>query len=358
MSPRSPNVIIIGLTTMLILSWNIRTDAQSSSLKKDWLEGTWSHFTTENGLSTNIVLSIAVEGNYVWFGTYAGGASCLNKETGQWRAFTTKWLPALTAKTKSGLYWENTLEDNHVIAIAVDPDDGVWFGTTFYGYGDVLGVSRFVRKPSPRWTVYGLSNGILCSDITALAIDPDSVWVGTQKGLARYSKKDRTWAFFNSRQQLADLYINTIAIDAPNVWIGTGVGITVFNKETKVWTSSTVKDGLPEDSIQAIAVEGRNIWVGGTYGRIAVLDKKEGVWRTITTGDGLDDRWIKTMVNDGRNIWVGRDGGVSCYNIATGNWLALTAEDGLVDNQVNAIAIDGAAVWFGTSAGVSRLALK
>jgi len=358
MSSRGPNVILVSLATLLILSWDIPSEAQSSSLKKGWLEGTWQHYTTENGLSSNNVLSIAVEGDYIWFGTYGGGASCLNKKTGKWTSSTTKWEPALSAKTKSGLYWENTLEDNHVTAIAVDPDDGVWFGTTFYGYGDVLGVSRFVRKPSARWAVFGLSKGILCSDITAVAIDPDFVWVGTQKGLARYSKEDRTWAFFNSPQQLSDLYINTIVVDTPNVWIGTGSGITVFNKDTKAWTSFTIKDGLPEDSVQAIALADRNIWVGGTYGRIAVLNKDGGAWRTVTTGDGLDDKWIKSITYDGRNIWVARDGGVSCHNIATGSWLPLTAEDGLVDNHVNAIVIDGAAIWFGTSAGVSRLALK
>jgi ligand-binding sensor domain-containing protein len=358
MSPRRSNLFIFPLTVGIILSWSSLSFTQPSSLNKGWLQGSWQSFTTANGLSSDMVLSIAVEGRYVWFGTYAGGASCLNKETGQWTSSTTKWQPGLAAKTKSGFYWENTLEDNHVTAIAVDPDGGVWFGTTFYGRGDVLGVSHFVRHPSARWTVYGQSNGILCNDITCLAIDPDSVWVGTQKGLARYAKKDRTWTFLDNRQQLSDLYINTMVIDGPDVWIGTGVGITVFNKTTKTWKTITVKDGLPEEPIQAIAVEEGHVWVGGTYGGIAVLDKDKGVWQTIRTGDGLDDLWIKNMANDGRNIWVARDGGVSCYHIATGKWQALTALDGLVDNHVNAVAVDGSAIWFGTSAGVSRLTLK
>ena len=358
MSGRHLAKIIISLLAASVFMSNMISSAQPSTLKKGWLEGNWSHYTTEDGLSSNMVFAIAVEGNYIWFGTYGGGASCYNNDTGEWKVYTTKWQPAAGKKTRPGFYWENTLEDNHVVAIATAATHDVWFGTTFYGYGDVYGVSRFVRNPSPRWTVYGLADGILCSDITSLALDSDFVWVGTQKGLARYSRKVRTWAFIKSLKQLSDLYINSIAIDSQNVWIGTGRGMTVYSKETKEWKSYTTKDGLPEDSIQSIAIEGTNIWVGGTYGRLAVMDKREGVWKMVATGDGLDDKWIKNIVSDGRNIWIARDGGVNCYNIATGNWLALTSEDGLIDNLVNAIAIDGATVWFGTGAGISKLTLR
>ena len=358
MGLRDSTRTIILLSALQFLLQTVDSHAQPSSFKKGWLEGSWSSFTTQNGLSSNTVLSIGIEGNYIWFGTYAGGASCYDKKTGLWKAYTTKWEPGLSKKARSGLYWENTLEDNHVVAISTDANGDVWFGTTFYGWGDVFGVSRFVRNPSQYWTVYGLADGILNSDITSIAVEPDFVWVGTQKGLARYSKKERTWAFFNSTKQLANLYVNTIAVDSQDIWIGTGLGITIFNKETKAWKSYATKDGLPEDSIQSILVDGENIWAGGTYGRMAVFNKKEGTWKKMKTGDQLEDKWIKNIAGDGKNIWVARDGGVSCYNIATGNWLALTSEDGLIDNLVNAVAADGPTIWFGTAGGVSKLTLK
>jgi ligand-binding sensor domain-containing protein len=338
--------------------FNIKTNAGQFILKKEWLEGSWSHYTTDNGLSSNTVLSIAVEGKYIWFGTYGGGASCYDKDSGQWKAYTTKWEPALSTKTKPGLYWENTLEDNHVTAIAVDVNSDVWFGTTFYGYNDLYGASRFTRNPSPKWTVYGLYKGLSSDDVTSIAVDADFVWIGTQKGLARFSKKTETWSFFNSPQQLPDRYINSVTIDSQEVWLGTASGIAVLSKKTGTWKFYAKKDGLPEDSIQAVAVEGMNIWAGGTYGSLAVFNKEERVWKIIKTDDGLDEKWIKSIVNDGRHIWIARDGGVSCYNIATGKWLALTSEDGLIGHQVNAIAIDGSTVWFGTEAGVSKLTLN
>jgi ligand-binding sensor domain-containing protein len=349
-------IFILSTAGMLVFYVNIY--AGQSILKKEWLEGSWAHYTTDNGLSSNTVLSIAVEGRYIWFGTYGGGASCYDKDSGQWKAYTTKWEPALSTKTKSGLYWENTLEDNHVTAIAVDADGDVWFGTTFYGYNDLYGASRFTRIPSPKWTVYGLYRGLSTDDVTSIAVDANFVWVGTQKGLARYTKKTKVWSYFNSPQQLPDKYINSVIIDSQDVWLGTASGIAVLNKKTGISKFYSKKDGLAEDSIQAIAVEGMNIWAGGTYGSLAVFNKEQRVWKVIKTDDGLDDKWIKGIVNDGRRIWIARDGGVSCYNITTGKWLALTTEDGLIGHQVNAIAIDGSTIWFGTEAGVSKLTLN
>jgi ligand-binding sensor domain-containing protein len=326
-------------------------------LKKDWLEGTWSYLTTDNGLSSNVVISIAIEGNYVWFGTYAGGASCLNRWDGKWKIYTTKGEPALPQKTLSSLDWENTLEDNHVTAIAADPPGDVWFGTTFYGYKDVFGVSRFRRNAASPWTVFGQRHGILNNDITSIAVDADFVWVGTQSGLARYSKRAKKWDFFKSPEQLPDKYVNAVLCVGDEVWVGTGSGISVYSRANRAWRFYTKSDGLPEDSIQAFCCDGTYVWTAGTYGSLAVFNRQEGVWTPMMTGDPLDDKWVKSMATDGRYLWVARDGGVSCYSMETKTWLALMPADGLGDGRVNAVAIDGHTVWFGTGNGVSRLEL-
>jgi ligand-binding sensor domain-containing protein len=332
--------------------------ADQSLLNKGWLRGQWTHFTTENGLSSNVVLSIAVQGENVWFGTFAGGASYLQKASGQWSAYTTKGGKALAKKMHSSLTWENALEDNHVTAIAVDPDDGVWFGTTFYGFGDLFGVSRWGGSPTPRWTTYGLAQGLVCNDITSLAIDRDSVWAGTQKGLGRYIKKTGAWRFYGSSKQIPGKYVNVVLSRGQEVWLGTSLGIVILDKKEGTWKSFQSKDGLPEDTIQALAFDGVNIWAGGTYGSLALYSEREGRWSTVHTNDGLEGKWIKAMATDGTFLWVARDGGVSCLDIPGGQWLALTSADGLIDSLVNAVAIDGPAVWFGTGAGVSRLLLK
>jgi len=327
-------------------------------LRKEWLKGRWRHYTTADGLSSNVVLSMALEGDRAWFGTYAGGASCLAKTSGEWSVFTTKGGKAQARKTRSSLHWENVLEDNHVTAMAVDLDHTVWFGTTFYGYGDVFGVSRFSGTPAPHWTLYGQAQGLTGNDITSIACEPEYVWVGTTKGLGRFRRRDAFWSFFGSSKQIPGTYVNAVLVHGQEVWLGTSSGITVFDKQKATWSSFTTKDGLPEDSLQALADDGANIWAGGTYGSLAVFSTKEGLWKTVNSGDGLQDKWIKGLAADGKFLWVARDGGVSCLNVALGQWLSLTVDDGLIDGRVNAVAVDGASVWFGTGAGISLLYLN
>jgi ligand-binding sensor domain-containing protein len=339
-------------------AWAGSGQADQALLNKGWLRGQWKHYTTENGLSSNVVLSLGVEGDNVWCGTFAGGASCFQKASGQWSAYTTKGGKALAKKTHSSLTWENILEDNHVTAIAVDPDDGVWFGTTFYGYGDFFGVSRFGGSPAPKWTTYGLAQGLACNDITSLAIDSDSVWVGTQKGLGRYMKKTGTWKFFGSSKQIPGKDVNAVLSRGQDVWLGTSLGIVILDKKKGTWESFQSKDGLPEDTIQALAFDGVNMWAGGTYGSLAFYSEKEARWIAVDSNDGLQGKWIKAMATEGTFLWVARDGGVSCLHIPSGQWLGLTSADGLIDSLVNAVAIDGSSVWFGTGAGVSQLLLK
>ena len=326
-------------------------------VNKEWLRGRWLYFTTADGLSSNVVLSVAVQGDAVWFGTYGGGASCFEKSTGRWSVTTTKGEPAQTRKTRSGLHWENVLEDNHVTAAAADLDGSMWFGTTFYGFGDFFGVSRFTDRPKPKWTLHGLAQGLLGNDVTSIACEPEFVWVGTTKGLGRFTKRTSRWAFFSSNKQIPGAYINAVLVRGPEVWLGTSTGVVVFDKEKTTWKPFTTADGLPEDSVQALAYDGRRVWAGGTYGSLAFYSTEEQAWKAVEPGDGLADKWIKGMAADGKYLWVARDGGVSCLNIAAGKWLGLTAEDGLVNSRVNAVAFDGHSIWFGTGAGVCQFLL-
>ena len=90
--------------------------------------GTWETYNTSNsGLVSNFVLSIAVDGDDVWFGTN-NGVSKFDGTT--WTTYDT---------SNSGLVY------NRVNAIAVDDVEGnIWFGTRW-------GASKF---DGSNWTIY------------------------------------------------------------------------------------------------------------------------------------------------------------------------------------------------------------
>jgi len=63
---------------------------RSGSIKKTL---DFQHVTKKDGLSSEMVNAIAVQGDQVWFGTEGGGATLFDRAKKTWRAYTTKGEP-------------------------------------------------------------------------------------------------------------------------------------------------------------------------------------------------------------------------------------------------------------------------
>jgi hypothetical protein len=74
-------------------------------------------FTQKDGLSSEMVYAITVQGEEVWFGTYGGGATLYNKESKTWKAYTTKGEPMEQMDDGDSIKWKNLLSYNHVSVI-------------------------------------------------------------------------------------------------------------------------------------------------------------------------------------------------------------------------------------------------
>src|SRR5512136_2142050 len=53
----------------------------------------FQNITQKDGLSSEMVYAITVQGEEVWFGTYGGGATLYDMGSKTWRAYTTKGEP-------------------------------------------------------------------------------------------------------------------------------------------------------------------------------------------------------------------------------------------------------------------------
>ncbi len=83
-------------------------------------DGTWTTYTTADGLADNYVNDIAIdEAGDKWFGT-SGGVSMFDDST--WTTYTTT----------------HGLADNAVVAIAVDGSGHYWFGTEDGGLNELF----------------------------------------------------------------------------------------------------------------------------------------------------------------------------------------------------------------------------
>jgi ligand-binding sensor domain-containing protein/signal transduction histidine kinase len=159
--PETTNVVISGLfEDHAGTLWM----ATPSGLGR-WDGTQWRLFTTNDGLSANIVHAVAEDhaGN-LWIGTEGGG---LNRfQNGHFTAF----------QRKTGFPSDN------ISAIYPDAGDVLWIGTLGNG---------LIRFGNESWTHYTTQNGLIGNSLDYLIEDGDGfLWIGSNAGLMRVRKKD------------------------------------------------------------------------------------------------------------------------------------------------------------------------
>jgi ligand-binding sensor domain-containing protein/signal transduction histidine kinase len=270
-----------------------------------------------------------------------------------------------------------------VISIAVTRDGDTWLGTRDAGLVRVHG-DRVTR----------LTEGLPDLKINALlAAENGDLWIGTDKGIARWSGRDvtrsgipdalhdlPTLAMIRDRQsnvwiaagprglvrasrtgvsiagrQHPGAHVASVFEDRDgSLWVGTDRGIERWRDP--VFTTFSVREGLPSDAVGPVYVDPlQRTWFAPTTGGLYWIH--DGAVRRISEG-GLDKDVIYSIHggSDG-DVWVGRQrGGLTRLR---GKALAVdhfTHADGLAQDSVYAVhrARDGA-IWAGTlSGGASR----
>ncbi len=335
---------------VLLFSFSVLSEA--SPLKRPL---SFQNFTLKDGLSSEMVYAIALQREEIWFGTEGGGATLFNTAKKTWKAFTTKGDPPGKDDGVS-INWKNILSCNHVSVILPD-GDRLWFGTYFYGFGGG-GISYYQPQRNPPWKTFNTNNG-QAKKVVSMAVDADTLWVGSEKGLSMLDKKKDAWkGFISPKNGLPGNFVNALLVDSEYVWAGTNSGIGRFHKTKKTWKVYAQKDGLAETEIKSLVKVGERLWAGGIGGSLFEYDQARDHWKKIEASDPLKNGGINALVAARNRVLVCRDGGVSVYDLSTGRWESISAADGLLSNSVFCAAEDKGGIWFGTDKGASKLLLK
>ena len=301
----------------------------------------WVNYTRENGLASNIVKCITVDGDEAWIGT-SNGVSRFSKKKNRWTIYTT----------------EKGLISNQVNAILVD-GDVVWFGTE-------AGVTLF-DKAKNTWTSYTTGAGLINNKVNALVATDSDVWLGTEGGLSAFNKRTRTFTSYTTDDGLFDNRIRSMAVDGGRLLLATvGPVVSVLDLVRKEWAFYSPEE-LLYTNVTIASGEGI-IWVGTNGGGVRAYDGTSEMWTYYASQgkgpagiagqerviSGLVNNFLQSIAADGRYIWFGTFDGVSCFDTTTNKWQTFSTKDGLIDDSVGAIAIDGNYAWFGTDNGLSR----
>ena len=343
-------LILILFSCILVFSFSSRVDA--GPLKRPL---SFQQITLKDGLSSEMVNAIAVQGDEVWFGTESGGATLYDKSKKIYKAYTTKGEPMDKVDDGKSINWKNLLAYNHVSVIVPDADR-IWFGTYFYGFGGG-GISYYQPRRNPPWKRFN-TNDSRAKKVVSMAVDGDQVWVGSEKGLSLLDKKTEGWRIFYSTQDgLSGNFVNSLLVQSDFIWMGTNGGVSRLDKIKKAWKTYSQKEGLNETEIKSLASVKGKIWAGGVGGTLFEYDAVSDRWKKMEPTDSLKSGGIQFIAPTKEKVFICRDNGVSIYDLPTGRWESLTASDGLLSNSVFCAAEDKNSVWFGTDKGVSRLML-
>ncbi len=284
-------------------------------------DGSILHFTTDNGLPSNDLLSVGQDSSdAIWVGSNGSGAARYDGE---------KWQTYTTSDGLAGNIVFDIIRYYNAAGVLIGTDHGI----------------SWLVKDAEKWTSY-TGTAFLPEDrvnsLIVLASD-DMIWAATPRGV----KLVETSQTFTPADGLASEVVNDIAV-RPDccVWAGTENGVSMYQAE--IWTSYTTADGLVDNLVSTVAVSLFNVaWFGTPSG----LSRFDGTgWTTYTTQDGLaNDDVLSILIAPDETLWIGTAGGLSHFSPSqasqaseTGQSTQVTAGTGL---DTSLIYLKGGDLW-------------
>lgn len=246
-----------------------------------------------------------------------------------------------------------------VFSVVMDTNKNVWVATNkgLYKTTDNLPVARYHVND-------GKSAAMLSDTILALVFqEPDWLWLGTKKGLVKFSIPEKTFTNFYEQQSkhLSSHLIKFIFEDASgNLWIGTtNNGVNKIEKPSG--NIAQYKSNMNEEqafwgneaTCMAEDLNG-DLWIGG-FG-LNKFNSQANRFSHLTQENGLADNQVMAILCDQNNrLWISTANGLSCFNPADSSFVNYFEKDGLQDNEFSAAAskLQNGQLLFGGKNGIN-----
>jgi hypothetical protein len=314
----------------------------------DWYAGTW-------GDNARRWRSVQAEWEPLYFGLAGGGGGpVVEAADGLW------FLPGGDSERGAALaHASRGLEAWSYVAPRLQPalPSAIWragiaLGDTLFLAGD-LGLAWGV---GPHWESAGAED---VGRASALAADGPILWIGTERGLVAW---DRV-AGSPPAPAFGPRRVTALAVAPDALFVGSEVGLWAAPRTGpfgSVADAAALAEALvPVEprgrSVRALALLGALLLVASDRG-LEVFDRASGEWRVFAAGEGTIEGSALAVASDGANAWVGTERGLARWRPETGEWRSYRESDGLAGAPVLHILAQRDAVWASTPAGVTRFA--
>ncbi len=194
---------------------------------------------------TAAVQQVAIDAaGKVWFATWGGGVSVLDRKTNTWTHYTTA----------------DGLLDNRVHYVRIDGRDNKWFGTA-------MGVS--LLTPNGEWKSFGPEAGFGKGAVWAMVGDIDgNLWCATQGGgVVVLSPNGQPLVTYTTENGLPDNTVYDVLVDPQGQkWFATANGLAMLSRDGKQLVVFTTENGLASNVVTGLSLDlAGNVWAI-TYG--------------------------------------------------------------------------------------------
>lgn len=222
-------------------------------------------------------------------------------------------LPSAARATGAWTTYMRVFECTDMVALT----DTVWIASR------EAGLLRHVRSTGAFESLTREPGGLASLHVTALEFDRTGrLWAGTPgRGASRLSADGSTWDLVNAFDGLPSDSVNTLRATGDSVWIGTQGGLALWDGEQVAGSVPDLGTASPfrSNSVRGVVVTGDTVMVGtgdGIY--LARRSANLATWTNIDSG--LVSRNVYSMATDGREVFALANGAAYRWNRATSRW--------------------------------------
>ncbi len=259
----------------------------------------WTTYSNENGLPGNMINAIAFQEDYVWIATDRGTAR-FDKLIQELEIFTPN----------------DGLPDSVVYDIEVNGDI-VYFATA-------NGLAEYDVN-FEKWRYYGVKDGIVSDTLRFLYQTTDYLWIFTERGPCRFSKKLHSTLSFPDPRLHYD-QIQDMLIDNEKFWLATTQGVLIYDPGNNMWREFQEQINLPDPSVQAMLLAQNKRWFLTSKG-VAVLDEEKNLWQRYDQTHGLTGEVYQEIALFMGRVFLVKNNVIDYYKPVETRWFTYQLPD-------------------------------
>lgn len=307
-------------------------------VRYDTRDDSYKLFDVKSGLLSNGVFYVGRIKGKLAVGTYGGGLSFLDENSGKWKTYN---IP-------------EGLGDAFVYDVIEAKNGDIWIAT-WSGANRIRGGNLDDRSKWDLYTVENTKGGLPNDWVYGLAEGRNGdIWMATEGGMARFAQN--RWTNWNHARGLGAPFEKVKSdIAFKN---DPGKASMHHAKQKEEMGLGDVNVAYNPNYVIALEVDrDGHVWAGTWGGGLSRWDGRR--WISYTTADGLSGNHVFMLHYDDKGrLWIGTNNGLLTYQDGKFS-KSMTTADGLFANNIFAMATSPAGdLWVGSFGGVAHLRPK